>query len=124
LLAAGCLRPNLFGKDGAVSPSPRIIQKHNALPRFISPKLLVHGGARHPRFGRLTGELDLIQGGLLILTNPPRDLSPIDWLEGFWPGGRSICQWAAAVGCKRTITPARTYWALRIDICTELDSGV
>ena len=40
-----------------------------------------------PRFGRPTGDWDLIHGELVTFTDPQRDLPPIDRLEGFRPGG-------------------------------------
>lgn len=42
-----------------------------------------------PRFGRPTGDWDLIHGELVTFTDPQRDLPPIDRLEGFRPGGHS-----------------------------------
>lgn len=39
------------------------------------------------RFGRPTGDWDLIHGELVTFTDPQRDLPPIDRLEGFRPGG-------------------------------------
>ena len=44
------------------------------------------------RFGRPTGDWDLIQGELVTFTDPQRDLPPIDRLEGFRPGGHSMYQ--------------------------------
>ena len=45
-----------------------------------------------PRFGRPTGDWDLISGELVTFTDPQRDLPPIDRLEGFRPGGHSMYQ--------------------------------
>ena len=45
-----------------------------------------------PRFGRPTGDWDLIHGELVTFTDPQRDLPPIDRLEGFRPGGHSMYQ--------------------------------
>ena len=45
-----------------------------------------------PRFGRPTGDWDLIHGELVTFTDPLRDLPPIDRLEGFRPGGHSMYQ--------------------------------
>lgn len=45
------------------------------------------------RFGRPTGDWDLIHHGELVtFTDPQRDLRPIDQLEGFQPGGYSMYQ--------------------------------
>jgi len=44
------------------------------------------------RFGRPTGDWDLIHGELVTFTDPQRDLPPIDRLEGFRPGGHSMYQ--------------------------------
>jgi gamma-glutamylcyclotransferase (GGCT)/AIG2-like uncharacterized protein YtfP len=63
-----------------------------------------------PRFGRPTGEWDLIHGELVTFTDPQRDLPPIDRLEGFRPGGHSMYQRVmVAVLCGRTSIPAWTY---------------
>ncbi len=45
-----------------------------------------------PRFGRPTGDWDLIHGELVTFTDPQRNLLPIDRLEGFRPGGQSMYQ--------------------------------
>jgi len=45
-----------------------------------------------PRFGRPTGDWDLIHGELVTFTDPQRNLPPIDLLEGFRPGGQSMYQ--------------------------------
>ena len=64
-----------------------------------------------PRFGRPTGDWDLIYGELVTFTAPQRDLPPIDRLEGFRPGGHSMYQRVmVAVLCGRTTIPAWTYW--------------
>ena len=63
-----------------------------------------------PRFGRPTGDWDLIHGELVTFTDPQRDLPPIDRLEGFRPGGHSMYQRVmVAVLCGRTSIPAWTY---------------
>ena len=78
-----------------------------------------------PRFGRPTGDWDLIHGELATFTDPQRDLPPIDRLEGFQPGGHSMYQRVmVAVLCGRTSTPAWTYWMPRIDTGIRLGSGV
>lgn len=78
-----------------------------------------------PRFGRPTGDWDLIHGELVTFTDPQRDLPPIDRLEGFWPGGHSMYQRVmVAVLCGRTSIPAWTYWMPRVENGTRLDSGV
>ena len=64
-----------------------------------------------PRFGRPTGDWDLIHGELVTFTDPQRDLPPIDRLEGFRPGGHSMYQRVmVAVLCGCTSIPAWTYW--------------
>ena len=64
-----------------------------------------------PRFGRPTGDWDLIHGELVTFTDPQRDLPPIDRLEGFRLGGHSMYQRVmVAVLCGRTSIPAWTYW--------------
>ena len=64
-----------------------------------------------PRFGRPTGDWDLIHGELVTFTDPQRDLPPIDRLEGFRPGGHSMYQRVmVAVLRGRTPIPAWTYW--------------
>lgn len=78
-----------------------------------------------PRFGRPTGDWDLIHGELVTFTDPQRDLPPIDRLEGFRPGGHSMYQRVmVAVLCGRTSIPAWTYWMPCIDNGTRLDTGV
>lgn len=78
-----------------------------------------------PRFGRPTGDWDLIHGELVTFTDPQRDLPPIDRLEGFRPGGHSMYQRViVAVLCWRTSIPAWTYWMPRVENGTRLDSGV
>jgi hypothetical protein len=63
------------------------------------------------RFGRPTGDWDLIHGELVTFTDPLRDLPPIDRLEGFRPCGHSMYQRVmVAVLCGRTSVPAWTYW--------------
>jgi len=78
-----------------------------------------------PRFGRPTGDWDLIHGELVTFTYPQRDLPPIDRLEGFRPGGHSMYQRVmVAVLCGRTSIAAWTYWMPRIDTGIRLGSGV
>jgi len=78
-----------------------------------------------PRFGRPTGDWDLISGELVTFTDPQRDLPPIDRLEGFRPGGHSMYQRViVAVLYGRTSVPAWTYWMPRIDTGIRLGSGV
>lgn len=78
-----------------------------------------------PRFGRPTGDWDLIHGELVTFTDPQRDLPPIDRLEGFRPGGHSMYQRVmVGVLCKRTSIPAWTYRMPRVETGTRLDSGV
>jgi gamma-glutamylcyclotransferase (GGCT)/AIG2-like uncharacterized protein YtfP len=78
-----------------------------------------------PRFGRPTGDWDLIHGELVTFTDPQRDLPPIDRLESFRPGGHSMYQRVmVAVLCGRTSIPAWTYWMPRIDTGIRLGSGV
>jgi gamma-glutamylcyclotransferase (GGCT)/AIG2-like uncharacterized protein YtfP len=78
-----------------------------------------------PRFGRPTGDWDLIQGELVTFTDPQRDLPPIDRLEGFRPGGHSMYQRVmVAVLRGRNSIPAWTYWIPRVENGTRLDSGV
>jgi len=77
-----------------------------------------------PRFGRPTGDWDLIHGELVTFTDPQRDLPPIDRMEGFRPGGHSMYQRvmvAALYGC--TSVSAWTYWMPRIDTGIRLGSG-
>lgn len=82
-------------------------------------------GIATPRFGRPTGDWDLIHGELVNFTDPQRDLPPIDRLEGFRPGGHSMYQRVmVAVLCKRTSIPAWIYRMPRVEIGTRLDSGV
>ena len=78
-----------------------------------------------PRFGRPTGDWDLIHGELVTFTDPQRDLPPIDRLEGFRPGGHSMYQRVmVAVLCGRTSIPAWIYWMPCVENGTRLDSGV
>jgi gamma-glutamylcyclotransferase (GGCT)/AIG2-like uncharacterized protein YtfP len=77
-----------------------------------------------PCFGLPTGGWDLIHGELVTFTDP-RDLPPIDRLEGFRPGGHSMYQREiVAVMCGRTSIPAWTYWMPRVENGTRPDSGV
>ena len=78
-----------------------------------------------PRFGRPTGDWDLIYGELVTFTAPQRDLPPIDRLEGFRPGGHSRYQRVmVAVLCGRTSITAWTYRMPRIDTGNRLGTGV
>ena len=78
-----------------------------------------------PRFGRPTGDWDLIHGELVTFTDPQRDLPPIDRLEGFRPGGHSMYQRVmVAVLCGRTSITAWTYRMPRIDTGNRLGTGV
>ena len=78
-----------------------------------------------PRFGRPTGDWDLISGELVTFTDPQRDLPPIDRLEGFRPGGHSMYQRVmVAVLCGRTSITAWTYRMPRIDTGNRLGTGV
>jgi len=82
-------------------------------------------GIGTPRFGRPTGDWDLIHGELVTFTDPQRDLPPIDRLEGFRPGGHSMYQRVmVAVLCGRTSITAWTYRMPRIDTGSRLGSGV
>ena len=63
-----------------------------------------------PRFGRPTGDWDLIHGELVTFNDPLRDLPPIDRLEGFRPGGHSMYQRVmVAVNAENEIFPAWLY---------------
>lgn len=64
-----------------------------------------------PRFGRPTGDWDLIHGELVTFTDPQRDLPPIDRLEGFRPGWHSMYQ-RVMVACavRAHSIAAWTYW--------------
>jgi len=78
-----------------------------------------------PRFGRPTGDWDLIHGELVTFTDPQRDLPPIDRLEGFRPDGQSMYQRVmVAVLSGRTSITAWTYRMPRIDTGSRLGSGV
>ena len=78
-----------------------------------------------PRFGRPTGDWELVHGELVTFTDPQRDLPPIDRLEGFQPGGHSMYQRVmVTVLCGRNSIPAWTYWMPRVENGTRLDSGV
>ena len=58
-----------------------------------------------PRFGRPTGDWDLIHGELVTFTDPQRDLPPIDRLEGFRPGGHSMYQRVMVAAARRLNRP-------------------
>jgi gamma-glutamylcyclotransferase (GGCT)/AIG2-like uncharacterized protein YtfP len=78
-----------------------------------------------PRFGRPTGDWNLIHGELVTFTDPQRDLPPIDRLEGFRPGGHSMYQRVMVTVLRgRTSIPAWTYCMPRVDNGIRLDSGV
>jgi gamma-glutamylcyclotransferase (GGCT)/AIG2-like uncharacterized protein YtfP len=63
------------------------------------------------RFGRPTGDWDLIHRELVTFTDPLRDLPPIDRLEGFRPGGNSMYQRVmVAVLLGHTTIPSWIYW--------------
>ena len=82
-------------------------------------------GIGTPRFGRPSGDWDLIHGELVTFTDPQRDLPPIDRLEGFRPGGHSMYQRVmVAVLCGRTSITAWTYRMPRIDTGNRLGTGV
>ncbi|OPZ47373.1 MAG: hypothetical protein BWY92_01799 [Firmicutes bacterium ADurb.BinA052] len=59
-----------------------------------------------PRFGRPTGDWDLIHGELVTFTGPLRDLPPIDRLEGFRPGGHSMYQRVMVAAARGSIACA------------------
>jgi gamma-glutamylcyclotransferase (GGCT)/AIG2-like uncharacterized protein YtfP len=59
-----------------------------------------------PRFGRPTGDWDLIHGELVTFIDPQRDLPPIDRLEGFRPGGHSMYQRAMVAAARGAIACA------------------
>ena len=59
-----------------------------------------------PRFGRPTGDGDLIHGELVTITDPLRDLPPIDRLEGFRPGGHSMYQRVMVAAARGSIACA------------------
>ena len=59
-----------------------------------------------PRFGRPTGDWDLIHGELVTFTDPQRDLPPIDRLEGFRPGGHSMYQRVMVAAARGSIACA------------------
>lgn len=46
---------------------------------------------------------NLIHGQLVTLTDPQRDLPPIDRLEGFRPGGNSMCQRVMVVATRGSV---------------------
>lgn len=63
-----------------------------------------------PRFDRPRGDWDLIHGELVTLTDPQRHLPPIDCLEGFRPGDRSMYQRVmVAAKCRNTSLPVWLY---------------
>ena len=67
-------------------------------------------GIGTPRFGRPTGDWDLIHGELVTFTDPQRDLPPIDRLEGFRSGCHSMYQRVmVAVNAENEIFPAWLY---------------
>ena len=61
-----------------------------------------------PRFGRPTGDWDLIHGELVTFTDPQRDLPPIDRLEAFDPNGR--CVYTRALVAVETNDLIRPVW--------------
>lgn len=78
-----------------------------------------------PRLGRPTGDWDLIHGELVTVTDPLRNLPPIDRLEGFRPGGHSMYQRVmVAVLCGRTSITTWTYRMPRIDTGNRLGTSV
>ena len=63
-----------------------------------------------PRFGRPTGDWDLIHGELVTFNDPLRDLPPIDRLEAFDPNGRCVyTRVLVAVESKDLIRPVWLY---------------
>lgn len=63
-----------------------------------------------PPFTRPRGDWDLIEGELLTLADPARDLPPVDRLEGFRPGRNSLYRRVlVAVGCGRAAVAAWSY---------------
>ena len=72
-----------------------------------------------PRYAEVDSEL------IFRLADRFAPEGPIDRLEGFRPGGRSMYQRVmVAVLCGRNSIPAWTYWMPRIDTGIRLGSGV
>lgn len=78
-----------------------------------------------PAFGAPAGDWDFVHGELITLADPVRDLPPIDRLEAFRPGARSLYQ--------RSLAPVRTgtavvvgwvYWMRRVRGGERLHSGI
>lgn len=75
-----------------------------------------------PRFGRPTGDWDLIHGELVTFTDPLRDLPPIDRLEGFRPGGHSMYQRVmVAAGCRNASIAVWIYRMARVTNGERID---
>ena len=75
-----------------------------------------------PRFGRPTGDWDLIHGELVTFTDPQRDLPPIDRLEGFRPGGHSMYQRVmVAAGCRNASIAVWIYRMARVTNGERID---
>ncbi len=96
---------------GQALPSPRRVPGHRGAGR-PDPGVDPLADARRqqeigtPRFGRPTGDWDLIHGELVTFTDPQRDLPPIDRLEGFRPGGHSMYQRVMVVAARGSIACA------------------
>ena len=75
-----------------------------------------------PRFGRPTGDWDLIHGELVTFTDPQRDLPPIDRLEGFRPCGHSMYQRVmVAAECRNASIAAWIYRMARVTNGERID---
>ena len=75
-----------------------------------------------PRFGRPTGDWDLIHGELVTFTDPQRYLPPIDRLEGFRSGWQSMYQRVmVAAGCRNASIAVWIYRMARVTNGERID---
>lgn len=75
-------------------------------------------------FARPEGDWDLVHGELITLVNPRRDLPPVDRLEAFRPGKRSLYRRSLVpVQTDRGVVAGWVYWMHRVGSGQRLRSG-
>ena len=75
-------------------------------------------------FNRPLGDWDLVQGEIISFSDPLRDLSPIDRLEGFSPSGGSLYRRSLITSRLKTqLIPVWVYWFPECRGGTRVNSG-
>ncbi len=93
-----------MGGRSALELPERLIQARSATHPLADARRQQEIGTL--RFGRPTGDWDLIHGEMVTFTDPQRDLPRIDRLEGIRPGGHSMYQRVMVAAARGSITCA------------------